>query len=76
MENKEKVIIWGDVVSIKDLLISILITLVTTMGLYFFAKVYKPSYVLFFGLAGAVAGFIISSIIFTPKRVVEEEEWI
>jgi len=73
MKNEEKITIWGDVVSIKDLLISILITLVSTMGLYFYASIYKPSYVLFFGLGGAILGFIISSFIFTPKRIVEEE---
>ncbi|EHR34133.1 hypothetical protein ACWOAQ_01000 [Helcococcus kunzii] len=73
MDNKEKINIWGDVVSIKDLLLSIFITLVTTMGLYFYAKAFQPSYVLFFGLGGAVIGFIISSFIFSPKRVVEAE---
>lgn len=73
MDKKEKVVLWGDVVSIKDLILGILISIITTMGLYFLAPENNPSYKLFFGLGGAVLGFILNSIIFKPKRVVEEE---
>ena len=76
-KNKEnindKVILWGDVVSIKDLIISIVIAIITTMGGHFLAPKNNVSLQLFFGLAGAVIGFIITSMIFKPKRIVEEE---
>lgn len=72
-KNKnKKIILWGDIVTIKDLIISILISLILTMGMYFIAPADKASYKLFFGLAGAILAFIITSLIFKPKRMVEE----
>ncbi len=72
-DKDDKVILWGDVVSLRDLVISIIIAIVTTMGGYFLAPSDNQSMQLFFGLGGSVLGFIITSILFKPKRIVEEE---
>lgn len=73
-KNNDKVELWGDVVSITDLLISTIITTSITMGLYFLAPSGDRPKQLVFGLAGAVLGFIISSLLFKPKRDVKEVE--
>lgn len=68
--------VWEDLVSIKDLLLSLTICSVTTLGGYFIAPDESPK-PLFFGLIGIVVGFLISSIIIKPKRTFEytdEEE--
>lgn len=67
-----KIEIWEDVVTIKDLVITLLICLSTTFGGYLIApsEGYQP---LLFGLLGAVIGFIISSIVIKPKREFEIE---
>lgn len=74
MKKKEMVEIWGDVVEIKSLLISIIISLVSTMGLYFLAPQDDKTQALFFGLAGAVLGFVISTILIKPKRTITKEK--
>lgn len=70
--KKDKVVIWGDVVRLKDLIISIVISIVSTMGLFFMANNANTSVKLFMGLLGAVIGFIVNSIIFKPKRDIKE----
>ncbi|MFM1525549.1 MULTISPECIES: hypothetical protein [Helcococcus] len=70
MKN-DKVELWGDVVSLNQLLISIFISIICTMGLYFLAPQDDKSKQLFFGLIGAVISFIINSLIFKPKRNVK-----
>ena len=70
MQN-DKVELWGDVVSLNQLLISIFISIICTMGLYFLAPQDDKSEQLFFGLIGAVISFIITSLIFKPKRNVK-----
>lgn len=73
--KKALIKIWGDVVDAKELLFSIIIISVTTLGLYFLApKSDTLPLGLFFGLGGAVIGFIITTILFKPKRVITEEE--
>lgn len=72
--KKNLIEIWGDLVALKDLLIAIGICSVATMGAFFLAPSTDTTKQLFFGLAGAVIGFIISSIIIKPKRTVTEEE--
>ncbi|MFA5542597.1 MAG: hypothetical protein WC008_00570 [Bacilli bacterium] len=73
--KKTLIKIWGDVVDIKDLLLSILIISTTTLGSYFLApKSDKLPLELFFGLGGAVIGFIITIVLFKPKRVVNKED--
>jgi uncharacterized BrkB/YihY/UPF0761 family membrane protein len=67
--------IWGDVVDAKELLISILITSCTTFLAYFLApKSNKLPLDLFFGLGGAIIGFIITIFLFKPKRILSVEE--
>lgn len=72
--KKDKVVIWGDVVRLKDLIISLVISIVSTMGLFFMANNANTSVKLFMGLLGAVVGFIVNSIIFKPKRDIKEGE--
>lgn len=61
--------VWEDVVNPKDLLISILICTITTLGGYLIAP-NDPSKELMFGLAGVVAGFLICSLLIKPKRTI------
>ena len=69
MKKEENLVeVWGDVVSIKSLILSILISIVSTMGMYFLAPSGDRTLGLFFGLAGAVLGFIISTLLIKPKR--------
>ncbi|MFA7435212.1 MAG: hypothetical protein WC006_02475 [Bacilli bacterium] len=67
--------IWGDVVDAMELVFSILIISTTTMGLYFLAPQSDTLPLgLFFGLGGAIIGFIITIFLFKPKRIVTYEE--
>jgi len=72
--KKDFIEIWGDLVTIKDLLVSIAICSVFTMGAFFIAPSTNQTKQLFFGLGGAVAGFILTTILIKPKRDVQEEE--
>lgn len=73
--KKKYIKIWGDTVDGKDLLYSTLIICVTMMVAFFLApKSDKLPLELFFGLGGAVVGFIITVIIFKPKRRIEKEK--
>lgn len=75
MDNKNEMVeIWGDVVEIKSLIISIIISIVSTMGLHLLAPSGDRTKGLFFGLFGAVIGFVISAIIIKPKRNIILEE--
>lgn len=70
--DKKNIEIWEDLVYIKDLILALTICLATTFGAYFIAP-NEPPKPLFFGLSGAIAGFIISSIIIKPKRELLDE---
>lgn len=72
--KQEKFEIWGDVVELKDLIISILLSSGSTMGAYFLAPSDDKTKQLFFGLAGAVIGFILSTFFIKPKRIVTIED--
>lgn len=72
--NKEMVEIWGDVVEIKSLIISILISIISTMGMHLLAPAGDRTKGLFFGLLGAVIGFAISTLLIKPKRNIIIEE--
>lgn len=77
MNNKKQMVeIWGDVVEIKFLLMSIFISGFSTMGAYFLAPSNEKIKQLFFGLGGAVLGFCISAILVKPKRIIILEEEI
>ncbi|MTD37527.1 hypothetical protein GIX45_02540 [Erwinia sp. CPCC 100877] len=72
--KKDLIDLWGDLVALKDLILAIVICSVTTLGGFFFAPAGNTTKQLFFGLGGAVLGFIISTIIIKPKRIVVEKE--
>lgn len=74
-KSADYVEVWEDVVSIKDLILSLVISGITTLGAYLLAP-NESSLPLFFGLGGAILGFIISSILIKPKRniVINEEK--
>lgn len=73
--KKSLIKIWGDVVSAYELILSILIISVTTLVSYFVSPNSDTLPLdLFFGLGGAIIGFIITIFLFKPKRVVTEEE--
>ncbi|CAM3045094.1 hypothetical protein FITA111629_00325 [Filibacter tadaridae] len=74
-EVKENIEVWEDLVNIKELVLALVICSVTTLGGYFIAP-NEPPKPLFFGLIGALVGFIGSSILIKPKRrfrVVKDE---
>lgn len=73
-KKNEMVEIWGDVVEIRSLVLSIIISIISTMGLYLLAPKDDKTMGLFFGLFGAVIGFVISAIIIKPKRNIIIEE--
>lgn len=74
--DKKKVMveIWGDRVEIKSLVGAIVISIVSTMGSYSLAPSGDRTKGLFFGLFGAVLGFVISSVLIKPKRIIKLEE--
>lgn len=72
-ESKNNIEVWEDIVSIKDLVISLIICSVTALGGYFLAP-NKPPKPLLFGLSGAIIGFVICSIFIKPKRVLIESD--
>lgn len=73
MKRKEMVEIWGDVVEVRSLFVSVIISIVSSMGMYLLAPKGDASQALFFGLFGAVLGFIITTILFKPKRNIIKE---
>lgn len=74
MKKDQMIEIWGDVVDIKSLIISMIISGSITMGAYFLAPANEQTKQLFFGLGGAVLGFIISAFLIKPKRIIILEE--
>ena len=72
-DKKQMVEIWGDVVEIKFLVMAIVISGISTMVGYFLASNDKANQ-LFLGLGGAVLGFIISTILIKPKRIINIKE--
>ena len=66
--------IWGDVVEAKSLLLSIIVISATTMGAHLLAPRGDRSLGLFFGLGGAVLGFLIIVFLVKPKRIIQDEE--
>ena len=73
-KKNEMVEIWGDVVEIKSLIFSIVISIITTMGAHLLAPSGDKTKGLFFGLFGAVLGFVISAILIKPKRNITVEK--
>lgn len=73
--KKQMVEIWGDVVEPKALIMSIILSLISTMGAYFMAPINDKSKQLFFGLGGSVLGFFTSIVLIKPKRDIKIEKW-
>lgn len=59
--------VWGDRVRLRDLVLAIAITTVTIGVACVFANL-RGDDILFWGMGGAIAGFIVSSIVIRPKR--------
>lgn len=72
-DSKMNIEVWEDLVNIKDLVISLIVCSVMALGGYFLAP-NKPPKPLFFGLSGAILGFVICSIFIKPKRIFIETE--
>lgn len=72
-ELKKNIEVWEDIVSIKDLVISLIVCSIASLGGYFLAP-NKPPKPLLFGLSGAIIGFVICSIFIKPKRVFIEAD--
>lgn len=73
-DTKEMVEIWGDVVSLKSLVMAVFISGISTMTAYFLAPLGDRTQQLFFGLAGAFVGFMISTFLIAPKRTIILED--
>nr|WP_147534602.1 hypothetical protein [Bacillus marasmi] len=63
--------VWEDLVKIKSLILSLFICSTTSLAGYFIAPNQAPK-PLFFGLIGALIGFIFCSMIIKPKRLIHE----
>lgn len=72
-DGQEYIEVWEDLVSIKGLALSLIICSLTSLGGYFLAP-NEPPKPLFYGLTGAVIGFIICSIVIKPKRIFLSEK--
>lgn len=70
---KKNIEVWEDLVNIRDLVISLIICSCTTLGGYFLAPK-EPPKPLFFGLSGAIIGFVICTIFIKPKRIFIEND--
>ncbi|NBJ68030.1 MULTISPECIES: hypothetical protein [Clostridia] len=66
-EKEENIEVWEDLVHIKDLVLAIIISTITTLGAYLIAP-NDPPKPLIFGLIGAVVAFVICSLLINPKR--------
>jgi len=75
--------VWGDTVNLKELLCSVLLGIVFTMGFYLIARHFflqidsiedslAKGYALFVGIAGCLISSVISAKLFEPKRVISE----
>jgi hypothetical protein len=65
--KQENIEVWEDLVSIKDLVMSLAICSISALGGYFIAPNTPPK-PLFFGLGGAFIGFLICTLFIKPKR--------
>ncbi|MBR3756705.1 MAG: hypothetical protein IKK48_06295 [Firmicutes bacterium] len=75
--------VWGDTVSLRELLVAVLLGIVFTMGFYLVARHFflqidsiedslAKGYALFVGIAGCLISSVISAKMFKPKRIISE----
>ena len=76
--------VWGDTVSLKELVLASLIGIVTTMGMFFLGQYIfntlingieeglANGYALLLGVSGVFISGFVSAKLFKPKRVIEE----
>lgn len=74
MKNKKYIEIWGDMVQLSDLVLSILVISTTTMVSYSFAPSGNRPIELLLGLSGAILGFLMTLLFIKPKRTVQVME--
>lgn len=72
-KDQELINVWNDLVGLKDLAIAILISVVGTMAGFFLAPSDHPTKQLFFGLSGAILGFVINTWLIKPKRTITSQ---
>ena len=71
---KQKLLyMWNDFVTIKDLSLAIILSIVGTLAGFFLAGT-NPTRQLFFGLIGAIIAFVINTFIIKPKRTIKSQE--
>jgi hypothetical protein len=70
---KENIEVWEDLVSIKDLVLSLSVCSITALSGYLIAPNTPPK-PLFFGLGGAFIGFVICALLIKPKRDLRERD--
>lgn len=66
--------VWGDIVALKELLMSIIISVVLGMTGYILAPEGNSVLPLLFAIVGIIIATIINSLIFKPKRIIQMEE--
>lgn len=75
--------VWGDTVNLKELLCSVLMGIVFTLGFYLIARHFflqidsleaslARGYALFVGIGGCLISSVISAKLFRPKRIISE----
>ena len=68
--SEEYIEVWNDLVSPRDLTLSLAICGGATIAALVIATLLSSS-LFFWGLGGSVVGFIICAVAFTPKRMVQ-----
>lgn len=74
MRKLKYIEIWGDMVHLNDLVLSIAIISATTIVGHGFAPANNRPLELFFGLSGAIVGFIITLLLVKVKRIIQVSE--
>lgn len=69
----ELIEVWGDNISVRDLLISLAITAAVIIAACVIATLQGQD-ILFWGMGGAIIGFILSVLVVRPKRDVQVVE--
>lgn len=68
--KKQWISVWQDFVGVNDLIKAFILASIPTLLGYFLANDTNTTQQLFFGLAGAVIGFLLNTFLIKPKRIV------